>query len=35
MYEALAESHGANVIQGLATEIDRFRNWSGKMKLPD
>ncbi|MEJ2588066.1 MAG: hypothetical protein P8165_10930 [Deltaproteobacteria bacterium] len=35
MYEALVESHGANVIQGLETEIDRFRNWTGKTKLPD
>ncbi len=35
MYEALAASHGADVIQGLETEIDRFRNWTGKSKLPD
>ena len=35
MYQALAESHGAEVIQGLKREIDRFRNWTGKTKLPD
>jgi len=35
MYQALAESHGAKVAKGVERELDLFRKWSGKKKLPD
>jgi hypothetical protein len=35
MYQALAASHEAEVAKGVATEIDLFRKWEGKKKLPD
>lgn len=35
LYQALAESYEAGVTQDLAAEIERFRNWKGKKKLPD
>ncbi len=35
MYQALAESHGAGVAKGIEMEIDLFRKWEGKKKLPD
>jgi hypothetical protein len=35
MYQALAASHGAGVAKGVETEVDLFRKWEGKKKLPD
>ena len=35
MYQALAASHGAGVAKGVGTEVDLFRKWEGKKKLPD
>jgi hypothetical protein len=35
MYQALAASHGAVVAKELKKEIDFFRKWTGKKKLPD
>jgi hypothetical protein len=35
MYQALAASHGAEVAKGVGTEVDLFRKWEGKKKLPD
>lgn len=35
MYAALAESHGSEAARGLEEEIDVFRRWEGKRKLPD
>ncbi|MBN1849671.1 MAG: hypothetical protein JW932_13925 [Deltaproteobacteria bacterium] len=35
MYQTLAVTHGAAVAEDVETEIDRFRNWRGKKKLPD
>jgi hypothetical protein len=35
MYQALAESHGANVADGVQREIDLFQGWKGQKKLPD
>ncbi len=35
MYRALAASHGSRVAEGLEKEIDSFRKWSGKRKVPD
>jgi len=35
MYQALAASHGAEVANGVETELEVFRRWGGKKKLPD
>ena len=35
MYQALAASHGAKVAKEVETEVDLFRKWGGKKKLPD
>jgi hypothetical protein len=35
MYQALAESHGASVADGVQKEINLFREWKGQKKLPD
>ncbi|MFZ7112027.1 MAG: hypothetical protein ACOWYE_10130 [Desulfatiglandales bacterium] len=35
MYKALAESHGATVAGEIGSQIDLFRRWAGKRKLPD
>ncbi len=35
MYQALAESHGAAVAKDLGKEIEHFRKWEGKKRLPD
>jgi len=35
MYQVLAASHGAAVARGVETEIELFRKWQGKRKLPD
>ena len=35
MYQALAASHGAAVAKELEKEIESFRKWTGKKKLPD
>ena len=35
MYQSLAESHEAAMAKGIETEIDLFRTWSGKRKLPN
>jgi hypothetical protein len=35
MYRSLAASHGAPVAASLEKELEAFRNWKGKKKLPD
>ncbi|MBN1849715.1 MAG: hypothetical protein JW932_14150 [Deltaproteobacteria bacterium] len=35
MYQTLAATHGAAVAGKVKMEIDHFRNWRGKKKLPD
>jgi hypothetical protein len=35
MYRSLAASHGSAVADALSKELDRFRRWTGKKKLPD
>jgi hypothetical protein len=35
IYRVLAASHGYSSIDSLDREIDRFRNWEGKRKMPD
>ncbi len=35
MYGALARSHGSRVSNGLEQEIEAFRKWTGKKKIPD
>jgi hypothetical protein len=35
MYQALAASHEASVAKNVHKEIESFRNWKGKKKLPD
>lgn len=35
MYQTLAATHGAAMAGDVKTEIDHFRNWRGKKKLPD
>jgi hypothetical protein len=35
MYKALAASHGAGVAEGVQKEIDLFRDWKGRKRLPD
>jgi hypothetical protein len=35
MYKSLAASHGSPVADPLIKEIERFRQWTGKKKIPD
>ncbi len=35
MYRLLAASHGCRITEGLEKEIESFRRWPGKKKLPD
>lgn len=35
MYRQLAASHGCEIAHALQGEIDSFRQWQGKKKLPD
>ncbi len=35
MYRLLAASHGCQLAQALDKEIDSFRQWPGRKKLPD
>lgn len=35
MYQLLAESHGRPIAAGLDKEIEIFRTWSGRKKMPD
>ncbi|MBI4181106.1 MAG: hypothetical protein HY528_04170 [Chloroflexi bacterium] len=35
MYRLLAASHGSKVVGTLQKEIDSFRQWNGKKKIPD
>lgn len=35
IYRILVESHGCKMKTSLQEEIDRFRNWKGKKKMPD
>jgi len=35
MYRLLATSHGSRVAQTLNQEIENFRKWPGKRKMPD
>lgn len=35
MYRALAQSHGSDLAGSLGSEIEAFRNWNGRKKLPD
>jgi len=35
MYQALAASHKAPVAEAVGKEIDAFRSWQGKKKIPD
>ena len=35
MYQLLAESHGRPLAMELDKQIDAFRKWQGKRKMPD
>jgi hypothetical protein len=35
MYRSLTASHNSTVAEGLQKEIDAFRNWKGRKKIPD
>ena len=35
MYRTLVASHGSSLADALQREIDAFRRWSGRKKLPD
>jgi hypothetical protein len=35
MYQTLASSHNAAVADGVQKEIDAFRKWQGRKKMPD
>ncbi len=35
MYGALARSHGSRVSNGIEQEIEAFKKWTGKKKVPD
>jgi hypothetical protein len=35
MYRVLATSHGCQIANAVQKEIERFRQWQGKKKLPD
>jgi|UniRef100_A0A832A6C9 hypothetical protein len=35
MYRILTSTHGCPVKESLNVEIERFKSWSGKRKLPD
>jgi hypothetical protein len=35
MYRALAASHGSPLAEAIPKEIDAFRRWTGRKKIPD
>ncbi len=35
MYRLLAASHGSKLADDLKREVDAFRAWQGKKKIPD
>ncbi len=35
IYRTLAETHGSKLAGSLGREIENFRKWQGKRKLPD
>ena len=35
IYKVIASLHGKAMAEDLNKEIDRFRNWAGKRKMPD
>ena len=35
MYRVLVGSHGSLLAEGLQSEIERFRSWTGTKKVPD
>lgn len=35
IYRLLADSHGCQIAKGLDKEVDAFRRWPGKKKMPD
>lgn len=35
MYRALAESHASPVVEGMDSEIERFKRWEGLKEIPD
>ena len=35
MYRSLAASHGAPVAASVEKQLEAFRSWKGKKKLPD
>jgi flavorubredoxin len=35
MYKALAASHGSPLAKDIQKEIDAFKNWGGRKKIPD
>lgn len=35
MYRLLAASHGCRLAEGLQKEVESFRQWKGRKKLPD
>ncbi len=35
MYQVLAESHGRPMAGGLDKEVQAFRKWTGRKKMPD
>jgi hypothetical protein len=35
IYKVLVASHGSSMAGALDEEIERFRNWGGRTKMPD
>jgi len=35
IYKVIADLHDSPLVDGLSKEIERFRNWAGKRKMPD
>lgn len=35
MYQLLAGSHGCSIADSLEKEIENFKSWTGKKKMPD
>lgn len=35
MYRLLAASHGCQIAEAVQKEIEKFRQWQGKRKMPD
>lgn len=35
IYRVLVESHGISMKNSIQEEIERFRTWKGKKKMPD